>query len=99
MRKVVVLAEAARDLELGRDFYEMQEEGIGSYFVDSLLADIESLGLFHGIHVIHFGFYRMLATKFPYGIYYEDSKDETRVFAVLDLRRHPTWIHEELTGR
>ena len=97
MRKVVVLAEAARDMELGRNFYELQEEGIGTYFVDSLLSDIESLALFHGIHPTHFGSYRMLATKFPYGVYYEDSADETRVFAVLDLRRDPTWIHAELS--
>ena len=99
MRSVVVLADAAEDLEIGRDFYDFQEFGIGSYFVDSLLADVESLALFHGIHPIHWGFHRMLASKFPFGIYYEDSPTETQVFAVLDLRKDPLWIHSELSNR
>jgi D-alanyl-D-alanine carboxypeptidase len=31
-----------------------------------LLADIESLRLFSGIHPLHFEFHRMLATRFPH---------------------------------
>lgn len=50
MRKVVVLAEAAEDIEQARDFYDAQESGAGGYCADSLLADIESLALYHGIH-------------------------------------------------
>jgi hypothetical protein len=56
MRTVVVLAEAAEDIEQARDFYDAQEYGIGDYCADSLLADIESLALYHGIHSRHFGF-------------------------------------------
>ena len=99
MRSVVVLADAAEDLEIGRDFYNSQEFGIGSYFVDSLLADVESLALFHGIHPIHWGFHRMLATKFPFGIYYDDTPTETQIFAVLDLRKDPLWTQAELSNR
>ena len=61
MRCVVVLAEAAEDIEQARDFYDDQAPGIGDYCADSLVADIESLMLYHGIHSRHFGFYRMLA--------------------------------------
>lgn len=99
MRPVVILDDAAIDLEAGRKFYEAQEPGLGAYFVASLLADIESLAPLHGIHSVHAGFHRMLASRFPFGIYYEDTPTETRVFAVLDLRRHPSWIRAELTGR
>lgn len=99
MKPIVVLAEAARDLELGRDFYDAQQFGIGDYFVDSLLSDLESLRLFHGIHARHFGFHRMLASRFPFGIYYDETEQEIRVFAVLDLRRDPLWIRAELTKR
>lgn len=42
MRRVVVLAEAADDLEDARKFYEAREAGVGDYCVASLLADIES---------------------------------------------------------
>ena len=87
MRKVVVLAEAVEDIEKARDFYDAQEPGIGDYCADSLVADIESLGLYHGIHSRHFGFYRRLADRFPIGIYYRETAEETQVLAVLDLRR------------
>jgi plasmid stabilization system protein ParE len=99
LKQVVVLADAAEDLEAARDFYEAQEAGIGGYFVDSLLADIESLRLFSGIHPLHFEFHRMLASRFPFGIYYREHGDESQVFAVLDLRRNPNWIRKELGKR
>ena len=99
MKQVVVLADAAEDIEAAKDFYDAQESGVGEYCVDSLLADIESLGLFSGIHPLHFDFHRMLANRFPFGIYYREVGDETQIFAILDLRRNPTWIRKELRKR
>ncbi len=99
MRRVVILAEAAEDLEEARDFYDEREAGLGGYCVTSLLADIESLALYHGIHRQHHGCFRMLASRFPFGIYYLETVAETRVVAALDLRRHPGWIREQVTGR
>lgn len=99
MKRVVVLADAAEDIETARDFYESQEAGVGEYCVDSLLSDIESLGLFSGIYPLHFEFRRMLARRFPFGIYYREHGTETQVFAVLDLRRNPNWIRKELRKR
>jgi hypothetical protein len=99
MRAVVILAEAAEDIEQARDFYDAQEPGVGDYCADSLVSDIVSLALYHGIHSRHFGFYRMLTHRFPFGIYYCETKTETQVFAVLDLRRDPNWVREGLTGR
>jgi hypothetical protein len=99
MRTVAVLVEAAGDIENARDFYDTQDAGVGDYCTDSLLADIESLALYHGIHLRQFGFFRMLAHRFPFGIYYRDLETETQVFAILDLRRDPNWIREELTKR
>jgi hypothetical protein len=99
MRRVVVLAEAAEDLEAARAFYEAREAGVGDYCLTSLLADIESLTLHHGIHRQHHGCFRMLASRFPFGIYYVEAQHETRVVAVLDLRRHPSWIRRQVTQR
>lgn len=99
MRNVIVLEEAAEDLEIGREFYDASAPGVGAYFVESLLSDIESLTRLHGIHPIREGFYRMLAGRFPFGIYYEQNDVDVRVFAVLDLRRDPSWIHDELEDR
>lgn len=41
----------------------------------------------------------MLASRFPFGIYYREHGDEIQVFAVLDLRRDPSWIRKEIGKR
>jgi hypothetical protein len=46
MRSIVVLEEAAEDIERGRQLYDLQEMGVGDYFQDTILSDIESLRLF-----------------------------------------------------
>lgn len=99
MRRIVVLSDAADDIERARKFYDEQDEGVGNYCVDSLLSDIESLALYHGIHSRHFGLYRMLCHRFPFGIYYRETINETQVIAILDLRRNPSWIRNELSRR
>ena len=99
MRRVVVLVEAAEDLEAAREFYDARRAGVGTYCVTSLLADIESLALYHGIHGRQYGCFRMLASRFPFGIYYLEAELETRVVAVLDLRRHPNWIRGQVRCR
>jgi len=71
VKAVVVLEEAIEDLEEGRMFYESREVGIGDYFIDSLLSDINSLKIYAGVHSVHLGFYRMLSKRFPFAIYYE----------------------------
>jgi len=99
VKRVVVLEAAAEDIESARNFYDAEDRGIGDYCADSLLAEIERLGLFHGIHSKQFGFHRMLADRFPFGIYNLETKIEIQVFAVLDLRRNPLWIRAELSKR
>lgn len=89
MRSIVVLAEAAEDLESARDFYEDRESGLGEYFLRSLLSDIERLAVQHGTHHKQHRCFRMLATRFPFGIYYLDTAGETMVVGILDLRRDP----------
>jgi len=42
---VVILEDAAEDLELGRRFYESCEAGVGDYFTESILSDLDSLSL------------------------------------------------------
>ena len=86
---VVILEDAAEDLESGAQFYESCATGVGDYFLDSILSDLDSLVLFAGIHPIYFGFHRMLSKRFPFGIYYEVEDNVVYVYAVLDLRRDP----------
>lgn len=43
---VFVSKEAVDDLNEGRSFYDLQASGVGDYFWDCLIADIESLKQF-----------------------------------------------------
>jgi len=99
IKAVVVLDEAVDDLEGGKTFYESIEEGIGDYFIDCLLSDINSLRINAGMHPIRLDFYRMLSLRFPFAIYYDLDQGIARVAAVLDMRREPAWIRKELQGR
>jgi len=94
--RIVILRSAIEDLVRGHEFYERQAEGLGTYFEDSLAADIDSLRLFAGIHNVVLGYHRMLSTKFPYAVYYEIVGEQIRIRAVLDCRRAPKWIHARL---
>jgi len=96
---VLILEDAAADLVAGRRFYESREQGVGDFFVESLLSDLESLVLYAGIHRRHFGLHRMLSKRFPFGIYYEMEGDTASVYAILDMRRDPAWLRAELRKR
>lgn len=96
---VVILEDAAEDLESGAQFYESCAAGVGDYFLDSILSDLDSLILFAGVHPIYFGFYRMLSKRFPFGIYYDVEDEVVYVYAILDLRSNPLWIRKQLRER
>jgi hypothetical protein len=97
--KVVALAEVSADLLEGKAFYDGAELGVGDYFWDSLIADMESLIIYAGIHKRQFGFFVMYARRFPYGIYYQVRDETAEVVAVLPLRRNPLWIGGQLAER
>lgn len=96
VKELLILDEVAADLRLGKQFYDANQAGIGDYFFDSMVADIESLKLYAGIHSKYFGLYRMLAKRFPFAIYYDVIGTSVIVVAVLDLRRNPTWLRQQL---
>jgi len=99
VKDVFVLKEAVDDLNEGRSFYDLQESGVGDYFWDCLIADIESLIIYAGIHREKFGLYRMFAKRFPYAIYYEIVEDIAYVVAILPMRRDPSWIARKIKKR
>ena len=96
--KVRILASASQDLIEGYRFYEKQAEGIGTYFLDSLYSDIDSLIINAGIHPVYFGkYHRLLSKRFPFAVYYRVEGQFAQVYAVLDCRRKPAWIRKKLS--
>jgi len=96
---VVVLEDAAADIEAGRDFYESREPGVGDYFEEAIQSDLASLVIYAGVHRRHLGFHRMLSKRFPFGVYYEVERETAYVYAILDLRRDPLWIRQQICKR
>ena len=99
IKDVVTLKEVAIDLNDGKAFYDQRESGVGDYFWDSLVADIESLIIYAGVHNRKYGLYRMLARRFPYAIYYEINDKIAYIVAILPMRRDPVWIKKKLEER
>jgi len=52
--KTSIQPAALADLRRAFYFYERQEAGLGTYFLNSLYSDIDSLRLFAGIHTSRF---------------------------------------------
>lgn len=99
-RRVIRLIDsAAEDLNSGKRFYDGLQEGIGRWFYDSLMADIEALQVHAGVHERLYGYYRMLAKRFPYAVYYDLDTAFITVMAILPLRRDPAWISEQVDHR
>lgn len=94
--KLLLHSLAEQDLQAGMEFYERQQRGLGTYFSDSLLADIESLRLYAGVHRKIFGYHRLLARRFPYAVFYEVTSEEIRIWRVLDCRRNPRWSEQQI---
>ena len=85
------------DLVRGVEFYEAQQQSLGTYFLDSLYADIDSLILYAGIHAKPTGrFHRALSKRFPFAVYYEVKNDIITVVAILDCRQNPSAIRARL---
>ena len=89
---VEILDKAEDDLVHGFQFYETQQAGLGSYFLESLFADMESLPVHGGVHrLVYRNYHRALAKRFPFAIFYT-----VFVHAVVDCRRKPAWIAKHL---
>jgi hypothetical protein len=97
--KLEILDLAKNDLIEGYHFYQAQEPGLGSYFLDTLYSDIDSLRIFGGIHrKAYKNLHRSLSKRFPFAIYYTVEGETIRVRSVVDCRRNPSWIRKQFRG-
>jgi len=74
--KILILDEAKLDIAKGIIFYELQKNGLGQYFLDTISSDIESLHIYCGIHIKVKNYHKLISKRFPYAIYYkyDDTK-------------------------
>ena len=93
---LIVTELAHEDLQKAKDFYDEQALYLGDYFIDSMFVDLESLCFYGGIHEQHFGYFKMLAKRFPFAIYYDIEEENIVVHAILDTRQNPSSVESRL---
>ena len=94
---IVITGAAADDIAEGYLFYEKQSQGLGEYFEASIFADLRSLVIYAGSHEVHFKiYYRKIAGRFPYAIYYTLEEGAVKIYAIADTRRDPGRIERRL---
>ncbi len=97
---IVQLSDDAEcDLVAGIAFYNQHGLEVGTYFRESILNDVAALEIVGGVHAQRHGFYCMPAKRFPFAIYYDLTDQVVSVIAVLDERRDPKWIEQQLKPR
>lgn len=97
---IIITESASDDIAEGYLFYDRQHPGLGSYFESSILTDIRSLTIYHGVHEVHFDHYfRKITKHFPYAIYYTVDDDVIRVHGIFDTRRDPARFRDRLESR
>ena len=94
--RIKILDSAMQDLIQGYRFYEEQGPDLGSYFLDSLFSDIDSLLVCAGIHRTFFKKHRLLSKRFPFAVYYSIQNEVILIHAVFDSRQNPQTISRKL---
>jgi len=97
VERIRLLKQAKEDLKSGQTFYDKIEKGLGDYFYDSLISDIESLNIYAGVHEKQFTCFKMSSKRFPYFIYYEVATNVVTILAILDARQSPKMINERFS--
>ena len=93
MIRIRISSDALLDLEVGYEFYERQETGLGEYFATHIRADIEGLKISAGIHrKLYRDLHRLMSKKFPFAIFYRLDEEIATVVAIVDCRKDPDWI-------
>jgi len=85
---VLVRAEAERDLQAARDWYERKRSGLGDEFLDEVAAAMGVLELNPQRERLYHGdFRRLLFRRFPYKIFYQIIGERVVVFRVLHAKQ------------
>ena len=89
--RLVIQPRAEADLREARNWYESQRSGLGAEFLGEIDTTIQTLVRDPQRHPIYYrGFYRVLARRFPYKVFYRLEDDRIILFRILHARRdHP----------
>ena len=95
---VNVRPQAAEDIAEAYAWYESQQSGLGSKFLDAVETAIVRIadGPKRYAAVLH-NVRRTLIRRFPYSIYFRAQDEEVRVIAVLHQHRDPRMLRRRIS--
>ena len=83
-------AEAEKELNDARDYYNNCQNGLGVEFVEEVYAAIQNILSFpHAWAPLSKNTRRSLTNRFPYGVIYQITHGEIFIVAVMQLNREP----------
>ncbi|MBN8421831.1 MAG: type II toxin-antitoxin system RelE/ParE family toxin [Verrucomicrobia bacterium] len=86
---VQVVRAAKADIASSHKFYENQQQGLGNYFVECILADIAELEKTGGIHRQTHGYHHVNSKRFQSVLYYRMVDETVILTAIIDGRINP----------
>ena len=88
---------ADRELNEAAQYYDVEEPGLGSSFLQEVERGLESIGAHPEAAMILRGSVRRhLLRQFPYALLYKIKPSGIRILAVMNLKRRPSyWVGRE----
>lgn len=85
---------AERELNDAIQYYEHEQAGLGAAFLAEVRRCTTAIVEYpEAGPIVHGVVRRRLCQRFPYALLYSRRTDETRVLAVMNLKRHPHyWV-------
>ena len=92
MNLPVILSPAAdREFEAAAEWYENQQAGLGTRFVNQVQDTLDRIGHDPELHaVVYKDLRRALVIKSPYNIFYRALADRVEVIAIVHGHRDPS---------
>jgi toxin ParE1/3/4 len=91
MKRLFSIHENAEiEINEAADFYDLENPGLGSIFIDEIQRSIENIAQFsEAAPVIRGRVRKKPLVKFPYSLIYSIRSDEFRLLAVAHQKRRP----------
>jgi plasmid stabilization system protein ParE len=97
MTKYRITSAARSELREAAHYYEHQQSGLGTTFLDEIDGAIDRILRFpRAWHPVSARSRRCRTHRFPFGLLYQIRRDDILITAVMDLRSDPRRWHELL---
>jgi plasmid stabilization system protein ParE len=89
-KPIVIAAVASQHINEIYNWYESQQIGLGKRFISGLSTTFQRIQQTPaGYQIIHEPHRRVIMSKFPYGVFYEEQETQIIIAAVLHTSRNP----------